>query len=60
MDVTMVDVTDIHDVSENDEVVLLGRQMDELITARELSDRINTIPYEIVTAFGHGSRREYV
>lgn len=60
MDLTMVDVTDIHDVSENDEVVLLGRQMDDQITARELSEQIGTIPYEIVTALGHGGRREYV
>jgi alanine racemase len=35
MDLTMVDLTEIKDVREGDEVVLLGRQGDETITAYE-------------------------
>jgi alanine racemase len=60
MDLTMVDVTDIDGVTEGDEVVLLGDQGGERITAAELSGRINTIPYEIVTCLGGRARREYV
>jgi len=59
MDATMVDVTDIPGVSEGDETVLLGSQGSESISARELSGRINTIPYEIVLALGSRARKEY-
>jgi alanine racemase len=59
MDLTMLDVTDAGNVSEDDEVVLLGRQGDDEITATELSSRINTIPYDIVTSLGMRARREY-
>jgi alanine racemase len=60
MDLTMIDVTGIDGVSEGDEVVLLGRQGTSTITARELSSRINTIPYEIITSLGSRARKEYV
>lgn len=60
MDLTMIDVTGIDGVSEGDEVVLLGRQGKSTITARELSSRINTIPYEIVTSLGSRARKEYI
>ncbi|MDA8078031.1 MAG: alanine racemase [Nitrospiraceae bacterium] len=60
MDLTMIDVTGIQDVSEGDEVVLLGGQAGETITAREMASRINTIPYEIITSLGSRARREYI
>jgi alanine racemase len=60
MDVTMADVTSIEGVSEGDEVVLLGRQGNENITAEELASRIRTIPYDIVTSLGSRSRKEYI
>ena len=60
MDITLADVTDIAGVSEEDEVVLLGRQGDEMITATELSERINTIPYDIITSLGSRARKEYL
>ncbi len=60
MDLTMIDVTDVNDVSEGDEVVLLGHQGNEMISAHELSSRINTIPYEIITSLGSRSRKEYI
>lgn len=60
MDLTMIDVTDINGISEGDEVVLLGQQGDEIITAHELSSRINTIPYDILTSLGDRSRKEYL
>ena len=60
MDVTMIDVTEIDDVSEGEEVVLLGQQGRDMITPKELSSRINTIPYEIITSLGSRSKKEYV
>ena len=59
MDLTMIDVTGIEDVSEGEEVVLLGQQDDDMITAKELSTRIKTIPYEILTWLGNRAKREY-
>jgi alanine racemase len=60
MDLTMIDITDVDGVSEGEEVVLLGQQGGEMITARELSLRINTIPYEILTSLGSRSKKEYI
>jgi len=60
MDLTMLDVTGIGGACEGDEVVILGSQGDEKITAADLAARIGTIPYEILTTLGCRSRREYV
>lgn len=60
MDMTMLDVTDLLNVSEGDDVVILGRQGDEKITASELAERINTIPYEILTTLGTRARKVYL
>ncbi|MGB9715342.1 MAG: alanine racemase [Thermodesulfovibrionales bacterium] len=60
MDLTMIDLTDVKDAEEGDEVVLLGQQGKELITAYELADKAGTIPYEILTSFGKYSRKEYI
>ena len=50
MDQTMVDVTDIPDVAIGDEVVLIGRQGGEKLTAADLADLTGTIPYEVLCA----------
>ncbi len=60
MDVTMLDVTSVGEVCEGDEVVILGRQGNEQITAAELAGRIGTIPYEIFTSLGGKARRKYL
>jgi len=60
MDISLLDVTDIRDVSTGDEVVLLGSQGSDAITASELAARIDTVPYEILTSLGSRSRREYI
>ena len=60
MDTTMADVTEIGDVSEGDEVILLGRQKNTAVTAFELAERAGTIPYEILTSLGNKSRRVYI
>lgn len=52
MDMCMVDVTHVEGAALGDEVVLLGRQGSEEITAEELAERIGTIPYEILTSVG--------
>ncbi|MHB1418726.1 MAG: alanine racemase [Bacillota bacterium] len=48
MDQFMVDVSRIPVVNIGDEVVLLGQQGDEVISAGELADKIGTISYEIL------------
>lgn len=51
MDMIMADVTDIPGVTLDDEVVLLGAQGGERITADELAGYAGTIPYEIMLGF---------
>ena len=60
MDLTMTDLTDVKGVKEDDEVVIIGRQGNESITAEELAFRSNTISYEILTTLGGRSKRRYV
>ena len=49
MDQTVVDVTDIPGAAPGDEVVCLGAQGNERITAEELAARIDATPHEITT-----------
>lgn len=60
MDQSMIDVTHIPDVQLDDEVVLIGRQGDEVITADEIAARLGTINYEVVTALTARPTRVYV
>ena len=48
MDQTVLDVTDIPGVEIGDEVVLIGEQGGERITAYNLADAAGTIPYEVL------------
>jgi alanine racemase len=51
MDQSLVDVTALRGrVQVGDEVVIIGRQGQEEVTADELATRLGTINYEIVTA----------
>jgi len=59
MDTIMVDVTDIPDVNYRSEVVLIGRQGQEQISADDLAEKISTIPYEILTSVGGRVKRLY-
>ncbi len=52
MDLTMVDVTEIPDVAVGDEAVLWGEQAGAEITLEEVSERAETIPYEILCSMG--------
>jgi len=58
MDMMMVDVTG-EDVSPGDEVVLIGQQGDEQITAREIAGTIGSIPWEVVCRLGSRIERVY-
>jgi alanine racemase len=49
MNMTMIDVTHIPDTNLNDEVILIGSQNQEQITAEELANHADTIAYEILT-----------
>ena len=60
MDLTMADVTDLPAAAVGDEAVLIGRQGDEEITAREMADRAATIAWEILTGIGSRVARVYV
>ena len=59
MDQLMVDVGDLP-VEVGDEVVLLGPQGDEEITAEEWAERVDTIPYAIVCGIGPRVPRRYL
>ena len=50
MDQSLVDVTPLHgQVGLDDEVVIIGRQGKEEVTADELAEKLATINYEVVT-----------
>jgi alanine racemase len=62
MDMMMVDVTGLEDVSPGDEVVIIGRQGKQpwqQIDAREMAAAIGTIPYEVVCRIGSRIERVY-
>ena len=52
MDQAVVDVTEIADVAVGDEVVLLGAQGDQTISAFDHAEAAQTIPWEIFTRIG--------
>ena len=47
MDWTMLDVTDVPGAAVGDEVVIIGRQGNEMITAEEMAAELETISYEV-------------
>ena len=59
MDTIMVDVTDLPNISYKNEVVLIGRQGREQITADDIADKTGTIPYEVLTSIGQRIKRVY-
>lgn len=52
MNMITVDVTDVPGVKEDDEVVLLGSQGEERISAEEIARLTNTISYEVYCSIG--------
>lgn len=59
MDLTTIDVTDVPEAAVGDEVVLIGSQQSETITAEELASKIGTISYEVLCAVGARVPRVY-
>ena len=60
MNACVVDITDISGVQVGDEVVLLGRQDNAVISAEEVAGWMNTINYEVLCLFGNNNAREYI
>ena len=60
MNLCMVDVTEIADVKEGDEVVLLGSQGNETIDADEIGGWADTVSYEILCSLGNNNQRIFI
>lgn len=60
MDQCMIDISDIPDVKRGDEVTIIGRDGDEVISATDIADRMNTINYEITCLIGKRVPRVYI
>lgn len=59
MDFMMVDVTEVQKVNFGDEVVLIGKQGQDQITADEIAEKIGSIPYEVLCLIGKRVPRIY-
>jgi alanine racemase len=57
MDQAVIDVTEIPGVEPGDEVVMIGTQGDEAITAYDHADSCGTIPWEVFTRIGRRVER---
>lgn len=57
MDMTMIDVTDIDDISVGDYVTIFDYEDDKL---KEISNICNTINYEIISTIGKRVDRKYI
>ena len=60
MDMCTIDVTHIRDCAVGDEVVLLGKQGQEYISANEIAAKAKTISYEILCALGKRAPRVFL
>lgn len=59
MSAIIVDITDVPEAQVGDEVVLIGKQGSEQITAGELAGLLDTINYEIVSRISESLPRVY-
>jgi alanine racemase len=59
MDLMMIDVSHLPEAKVDEEVVLMGRQGDDEVSAEELAQRAATISWEITTRIGSRVRRVY-
>ena len=60
MDMVMVNVSEIPGVSLGDDVILMGSQGSENITAEEIAEKIGTISYEVLCGIGSRVPRVYI
>ena len=49
MNMIMVDVTEVPQVTIEDDVILIGREGKNIVSAKEMADKLQTIHYEITT-----------
>jgi alanine racemase len=56
MDMTMIDITDMPDITTSDEVVVFGRGL----TLNQLAEWAGTIPYDIMTGISQRVKRVYI
>jgi alanine racemase len=60
LNITTIDITDlVADVGWGEEVVLVDRQGDEVITFEELADKFDSVHTEINLMAGHMNQRSY-
>lgn len=60
MDLTMIDLTDIPEAKVDDEVIVLGESGNEKVTAYDIAEWAETIPYEVLTSLGSRAKRKYI
>lgn len=60
MDVTTIDVTHVSACEIGDEVVLIGRQGEQQLTAWNMARMLDTIPYEVLCAIGKRVHRVFL
>ncbi len=60
MDQFMVDVTDVENVASGDEVTLIGKDLDEMISVEEIASLAGTFNYELVCNLGKRIPRVYI
>jgi len=60
MDTTLIDVTGIPEVNQDDEVILIGQSETASLTAEEVAEQVGTIPYEILCNISKRVPRVYI
>ena len=60
MDTTLMDVTGISEVTQGDEVILIGQSETASLTDEEMSEQVGTIPYEILCNISKRVPRVYL
>ncbi|MBI2815331.1 MAG: alanine racemase [Acidobacteria bacterium] len=60
MDLTLLDITDLPEVTIGEEVILIGRKGESSLTAVDLAEACGTIPYEILCGISKRVPRRYL
>jgi alanine racemase len=60
MDQCMINIKDIPDIKAGDEVVIIGRQINEIIHAEDIAKKLSTINYEVACMISFRIPRVYV
>lgn len=60
MDQCMIDVTNVPNIKEGDEVIIMGSDNTHSITADDIANATGTINYEIICAFGQRLPKKYI